>query len=467
MNQNNKIVNAPDKDRMDIEIKALIETVVSRDPSMKGRLNAMAVWNYLQLPDESFGWVDGWKGGMPWRVKVMAVMAHIQEGIEPGYGHLLFLGNSLYMSASYARTKMLQDPNLAGYSVKFKPLSQEERETYCIEDGDAVLKCVLKGIYDGHEIEWEGIGIIDKDEKNKTDKHGKKMQMFGTRKNLVNTLQTRAVHNLIKYNYETSIPMAPAKEEVDELKKTEEEALKQLKFIDSGSDEIDRSRTIEKIKTEEEEANKASLFNDIADIIRDLNKGGMSEKEIKATYNITSGIFDYLQSLSINDLRSFYDQISALLVSLSTEQSEGQEAKNSDTKSKRKRRTKAEIEAEKLEQENKADVAKVFNSVKVDSKFDEGMDELEPMEDLDAFDDLMPTIRAKPDNAKLAYEAIKTLLAHPKIVTQPSLIDKLKVLDAKFLLENDKTLIIDSVTKAVAQKDLTLLDKLIKEREDL
>ena len=469
MNQNNKIVDSPDKDRMDIEIKALIETVISRDPSMKGRLNAMAVWNYLQLPDESYGWVDGWKGSMPWRVKVMAVMAHIQEGIEPGYGHLLFLGNSLYMSASYARTKMLQDPDLTGYSVKFKALSEEEKETYCIEDGDAVLKCALKGVYCGHEIEWEGIGIIDKEEKNKTDKNGKKMQMFGTRKNLVNTLQTRAVHNLIKYNYKTSLPMAPGKEEVEELKKTEEESLKQLKFIGSGSDDIDRGITRGKIKVEEDENDKSSLLKEIADIIRDLNKGGMSEKEIKTTYGITTGIFDYLQSLSLDAIRDFYDQISTLLSSLAMEDSEGETSDKSDTKGKRKRRTKAEIEADKLEEEKKEDAAKVLNSskpVRLPYKEDFGLDDFEDMEE-DFSDELIPTIRAKPDNAKLAYEAIQTLLAHPKITTQPELIAKLKELDTKFLLENDKPLIVDSVTKVVTQKDFSLLDKLIKDREDL
>ena len=50
----NQLAELGEPERIKKEIEALIETAIMQEPNLKGRLNAQIVWQYLQMPDESF-----------------------------------------------------------------------------------------------------------------------------------------------------------------------------------------------------------------------------------------------------------------------------------------------------------------------------------------------------------------------------------------------------------------------------
>ena len=183
---------------MERDIKGMVESVLLSDPTLKDRLTMSAVASYMRLPDNSFGWAQG---EMPWPAKVLAVTTCLKLGLLPGTGAIYFLGSSLYISTAAARTRANSDPNWIYKSIKYMPLDEFEKQAYLIEDGDIAIKLCATVIKGGHEVELEGIGICGKEEIKNNKVWGYAAHNGFSKKNLIQTLRTRAEKDLLKRYY--------------------------------------------------------------------------------------------------------------------------------------------------------------------------------------------------------------------------------------------------------------------------
>ena len=445
------LTSQSNKDIMKKEIESLIEAVCLNEPGMKGRLNAQAVWNYLQLPDESFGWVDGYKGAMPWRVKVMSVMAHLQEGIQPGYGHILFIGNKLYMTAEFARKKFHEDSNISIKALEFIPLAPGEKEMYGLEEGDRAIKVILDGSYCKEDITWSGVGIIDRDELAKTDSKGRKMQMFGTKKNIMATLKTRAMADMLKYNYNTRIPIAPDHNEIIAIQESESHQTEINDFRNKNMDFIDRNNAKALHEAKQEEQGKEKIYQQILTLLDKASEIGY-ENEYFADLLELQNFPNCLMEQSYIFINNVLNQLSDFLVSapnLLVQEKQGEnnlkEKKEEEEKPKKKGRGRGRPKKSEQNEEE---------------EFDE--------ETSDVSEDELPEINLEEKPKRRLTKAdlcVRGYMNHDKIQAYPELLTRLEKLKSLPLDDEDEPIIKDGTRAAVTQQNYDMLDKLIELRD--
>jgi hypothetical protein len=215
------------------EIQAFIDTVVMDTPSLKDRLTVAVAWNYLQMPDKSFGWTTAEK--MPQQNKLMCIAAHLQAGAKIGYGHIYFLGNKLYQSADFVRSKAASDPEwkMCG-DAKFIPHTPDEKAMFGLGEKDLSCKCLIEVEYKGKVFTAQGDGIIGADELS-----GNKVG-FSTVKNRAMTLKTRAMRDLYSRFYPThGVPVAPDDSEEQQMR--EQTFTQQVQVVKENQTEESRA----------------------------------------------------------------------------------------------------------------------------------------------------------------------------------------------------------------------------------
>jgi hypothetical protein len=189
-------------------LQSLIEAASANDPRIKARVTVAAVWQYLRLPDSSFGWVPRVNAGdptppLPMQCKALCVITTLSLGLIPGLGNVLWLGNKCFIDIYGKRTLTKRD----GYRPikrNLRPFTEAEREMFALKPGDMAL--VLEQKYcvgiDPQICDGVGYGIIDSNEFNTGKKPG-----LGTRKDAAMSLITRAERDF--YNREFPIDGLP------------------------------------------------------------------------------------------------------------------------------------------------------------------------------------------------------------------------------------------------------------------
>jgi len=461
MNEKNQLIPV-DVERQKKEMQALIETVLLTEPGLAGRLNVQVVWNYLQLPDASFGWIDGWKGDMPWRVKMMAVAAHLKEGATPGFGQIYYLGNKLYKSADFVRGKANSDPNFViGRTPKWRPHTKEEKDMFGLVDGDMSCRLEMIVTWKGTQTLLCGDGIIGKDELDKKDKNGKPLPGKDTTKNRAATLKTRAMRDLYKYFYPSDLPIGGDANEDAEIIQLEKTQMQQLEL---PRDEFDLAKTREKIKDENISSNNKLEIAELKKLLADLSTLGLTTDEVSEMTgeNWDDIINGKTLTLSYSVARGV---LSDLIIS--------RQALTTKPKEKVTRRRKPKIEAQgdptkndlkpsyqDKEPEKKPNtlspkIEEASNGLK-DDPLEKFIGDIEEAGKGDVEQDIT-------DEEMDSYEACDELLDHEN-VTDAKVIEKIISLKRCSLLEGDRIKIYSSVQNAVFNKDFRELDALITAR---
>ena len=193
-NGGNQLAVIADRDKKELE--AMISGVCVARPTLKERLTVASAWYFMQLPDSSYGWTAN--QAMSKFEKLMLVAAHVQLGLMPGMGLINILGNKMYLTVAAAREKAL--PHVI--SRRPRACTDDEKEMLGVSPGDRCLALEIVLKVDGQEIETTGYGIIDK-EKLDYRSNGKTLPGLGNKKDIFQTLQTRAEKDIYKHH----IPM--------------------------------------------------------------------------------------------------------------------------------------------------------------------------------------------------------------------------------------------------------------------
>ena len=463
--QNNQLAANAENERQKKEMEALIDTVLLSEPGLKGRLNMQVVWNYLQLPDSSFGWTDGWKGDMPWRVKMLAVAAHLKEGATPGFGQIYYLGNKLYKAADFVRGKANKDKDfvIMGNPV-WKPHTQEERGMFGLEDGDMSCRLAMTVKWKGEIVQLVGDGILGKDELDKRDKKGKPLPGRDTKKNIAGTLKTRAMRDMYKYFYPSDLPIGGDRAEEIEIVEAERTELQQLEM---PRDEFDLAKTREKIKDENENKNRQDELEQIKDKLARLHELGLNIKEVsemtgKNWNEIIKGTStDYAYNTAISVL-------SDLIINRQVH------VKKSKAKKTRTRKAKTEVKTEVNENNihkhteaiqndappSTAKTATQRQVLKDDDPVEAFIDDIQDAEA--TFEDPTQEI---PQELQDSYDACDELIEHDN-VTDPVVTDILVKLKRCKLEAGDRLKLYNSVQSAVFNKDFGELNALLQARNN-
>lgn len=275
----------------EMELMSLLETVYLTNPGLKGRLNVHMVKSYLELDDSSFGWT-GSGAAMPWKIKTMLVVAHFKVGAQPGFGHVLYLGNKIYISADFVRQLMFSDQALIRKSTKFFPLKSDERAMLGVGPEDLATRVQMIVNFRGEEAIWEGYGVIGQDELGTVSAKGWKKPGMDSRKNIQNTLQTRALANLAKYNYPTVIPVAPDLLEEMKIKEEDPKIFQAQQSLLQCADESDRKETRLKLKEREHldrhEASLKEARDRLIELCGEIKTKGIAAESIQKALGIES-----------------------------------------------------------------------------------------------------------------------------------------------------------------------------------
>lgn len=178
------------------KLEAIIEATVMQRPDLKGKLNTLAAWQYMQLPDVTFGWSDG--SPMGWPQKTQCVITTLSLDLMPG--HVIWMGNGVYATAAAWLFMVNRDvPKLTG--MEFRPFSEAEKEMFGIQPGD--LHCVVeqKVLFGGHEAVWIGHGVIGSDELTHLSAKGHNKIGMKTTRDRVQFLKTRAIRDMNTRNF--------------------------------------------------------------------------------------------------------------------------------------------------------------------------------------------------------------------------------------------------------------------------
>ena len=261
--------NLPEKANVwDETINDFVSAMAVTRPDLVDVLTAGAISAYARFPDESFGWSANGVMSMP--MKLAAIGAHLSLGLQPGLGHLFFLGNSIYISAQAARTKANADPLWIIVEEKYLPHSNEEREMFGLSEGDMSCKYRAQVKIGNNDLVWlEGDGIIDLDEirRNKV--------WAGTKKNIAMNLKTRAERDFLKRHYPLSGVVIADKFDIDIL---------DANFTDNDSPSKDRTTMKEAIAKEgkiSEAGQIGDLALDLTEAVKDATIRGVDPRTIK------------------------------------------------------------------------------------------------------------------------------------------------------------------------------------------
>jgi len=472
MNQNNnQLANPVDNERQKKEMEALIETVLLTEPGLKGKLNMQVVWNYLQLPDSSFGWTDGWKGDMPWRVKMLAVAAHLKEGATPGFGQIYYLGNKLYKSADFVRGRANSDLKFViGGTPIWRPHTKEERAMFGLEDGDMSCRLEMIVTWKGTQVQLMGDGIIGKDELDKKDKNGKALPGRDTKKNIAGTLKTRAMRDLYKYFYPSDLPIGGDRAEEIEIIEAERTQLEQLQM---PRDEFDLAKTREKIKDENENKNRQAELEQIKDKLAKLHELGLNINEVsemtgKNWNEIIKGTsIDYAYSTAISVLSDLIVNRQNHVNKTKTKTTRTRKAK---TTTKENTNGNANVASDPAKQQQiKKDIAPPsIAETKAQEQPEIKDDPIEAfMGDIEEAESLIEEapVEQLSDEEMDSYVACDELLDHEN-VTDPQVIEKIVRLKRSKLIPGDRMKLYSSVQSAVFNKDFGELDALISARSN-
>ena len=190
------VATTPDKNE---GWRPLMEAIVSRRPDLKSSLTVAAVSTFMALPDSSFGWTNE-EGGMKKEQKALAIIAHLQNDLFPGMGHIYFLGNKLYLSADGLRYK-------ANNSGRFKfvgkrtlrALNEDEKAMLWWEEGDRAMALEQDILVNGVKIPSVGYAIIEKRDLDYRSKSGFPRPGLGSKKDVYQTLVTRCERDIFKH----------------------------------------------------------------------------------------------------------------------------------------------------------------------------------------------------------------------------------------------------------------------------
>lgn len=173
-------------------LTALIDAASVSNPSLKDRVTVAAVWQYLRLPDASFGWVPRLNPGeapppLPPQCKALCIITTLALGLTPGLGHVLWLGNKCFIDVYGKRVLAHRADGLKMLKRTIRPFTEGERTMFGLGEHDRHL--VLEQTFErgSHVVEGVGYGIIDSTEFSSGKKPG-----LQTRKDTAMTLITRA-----------------------------------------------------------------------------------------------------------------------------------------------------------------------------------------------------------------------------------------------------------------------------------
>ena len=455
------------------EIEALINTVSVADPSLKDKLNTAVIWNYLQMPDNSFGWTTS--ATMPTNVKLMAIAAHIQAGAKPGFGHIYFLGNKLYQSADFVRQQANANPDwkITG-EPKFKPHAIEEKDMFGLEKGDLSCKCIITVIHQGTEFTAEGDGIIGLEELKFRSQKGHPKPGLNGKKNIAMTLKTRAMRDLYSRFYPSrGMPIGPDQSEEQEVIEAKYE--EQLKINKTETTEVDAEKTREVIQIEEakveEEDNKKEALDALNEIIKQSKEKGMKPKDLWSEVGLTTKkdflnqdsqkIFDCLEILT--DFVDNFDCVKDTAIN-HLELAKERYTKQVDSVKEKGGLPMKILGFNHLNIFESQDIKEVTMASGVLVEWLKNPT-VEVKEDpLNDFSD-QPEEIAKPEEGKKAYDIIERLKVHEQLKDEKTR-SKLVELSQKRLKEGDDILIV-KIARLANKGNYSELDSLISDRQAL
>lgn len=484
------------------EIEALIQTVSVTDPSMKDKLNTAVIWNYLQMPDNSFGWTTS--AVMPTNIKLMAIAAHIQAGAKPGYGHIYFLGNKLYQSADFVRQTANSNPEwkITG-NPKFAPHSQDEKDMYGLQDGDMSCKSIMSVNFKGQIMTIEGDGIIGKEELSYRSQKGHPKPGLNGRKNIAMTLKTRAMRDMYSRFYPANgTPIGPDRSEEAEVIEAGFED--QIDLAKTESTPENREETREAIKIDDNKKNDAEDRKKFTKLLNEVlataKEKGIKQKDVwlqadcktkkELTEKPTDELFDCLEV--ITDFIESYeeaekkDESSVNHLELAKERFSKQVDMVKEKGGKpmtilgfnhlnlfqSKDMNHISEASDKLVEWLKNPVVEEKTVI---SKREKPLPVTEQQEQADIPDDLFDEVpvksstrsgpRPKPANAIEAYQIIHRLQGHEKL-TDKKTKDKLSELNNRYLLEGDEHLIVKA-SRTSNTGNYSEINELLENREIL
>jgi hypothetical protein len=227
----------PPKDTaMGKAIQAIMEAVALENPNLQGKLSVQIIWHYLQAPDSSFGWAN--TDQMPLNTKLLCVASCLKLGFTPGMGHVIWMGNKPYVTAEGLRLKANGDPNwVYTKPPKLRPLSNEEREMFCIEPGDMAGIVEATVMFKNQTLEIEGLGILEKND-NRPGGQGKK--------NRAMKLKTFAERDMLRRHYPIGISVKGEEDEGDDGIRVVHESAPALppKAAEAKQEELRRARQL-------------------------------------------------------------------------------------------------------------------------------------------------------------------------------------------------------------------------------
>jgi hypothetical protein len=189
--------NASDAERA---LRAMIDALVLSDPSLKERLNIGACLHYLKLDDRTFGWNGDPSKPLTLEQKIACVMPTIANGLPPGY--VVWMGHRPYALAE-AWTHVVNRDVEKVSGMRWRPLTEEEKNMFCIQEGDMALAVEETVCIRGRELQWVGYGILGADEM-LPNHNGKYRVATRLTRDKVQFLRTRAVRDMYRRNYSLS-----------------------------------------------------------------------------------------------------------------------------------------------------------------------------------------------------------------------------------------------------------------------
>ena len=485
------------------EIEAFIQATILETPQLKDKLTTPIVWNYLQLPDSSFGWAG--KEPMPRKLKLLVIAAHMKLGAPIGYGHIYFLGNKLYQSADFVRSKAAHDPRwkMMGRST-YRPHTEAERGMFCLKPSDMSCRLEIEVEHNGQAFVAEGDGIIGEEEIKYKSKYGKPKAGLDSAKNRAMSLKTRALRDLYARCYPVhDLPVAPDINETiaieatslpkqmelaNDYKTSEENKETRDKIQDTAKIEAEKEIRIELVATLEH-IKKSSKHKKIKtkDIVNSC--GAKTMKEIEGYDNDT--LSDALEAMSdfIDNLEDVAD--TKQLEEPKTEPKEVphnpvepspmDESKKTPTHEEPKQNSFVKAALKKYEilisdcEKIKLLPTKIlgFNHLNVFeydkmkmindaiSKLETKLKEPIQTEEMNV-DDIFGVDENESDPAAVAQ--LDELLGNEKIKFEP-LIEALKELKTVKLLKGDAELILKNARLAIMKKDVSDILKIVFERK--
>jgi hypothetical protein len=217
------------KERMTKDIQALIAAVLVSKPEIKENLTVPAVWQFMQLPDTSYGWVPPGKDKenvpMPFAAKAMCILTALRVGLIPGNGMMYWLGNQVYIAVAGLR-------HIANTSKEFKwtgplkprPLTEDEKLMLDIGPKDRGLAVERDLEVRGQKMTAIGYGILDEKDLSLTQSGYARPGRDG-KKNIFQTLVTRAEKDIFKHYLPLEVPAEP-----DWIER------EKMKIVDVGND---------------------------------------------------------------------------------------------------------------------------------------------------------------------------------------------------------------------------------------